>query len=484
METIELLKQALEVFRSGDLVLAKDLCQTVQGKTAGEPGSLRLLGQIAYMEGNPEEAADLFEKSLTAKPDQYSIWIKLGNIQAELGREAEAEKAYSEALSHSPEPYLAYLSRAQIRNAAGRKTEAFEDLDKAAEINPGAGQTYRLMALQGHPAVKTPAWRENLEHRLASRLFAPEDAIQAHYALGACCEADSDKNRMWYHYNQANSLQKNRAPEWREGYETLLAKSREVFSKEPPTGAVPEKAKKITPVFIVGLPRSGSTLLEKMLASHPKIAGGGETPFLPQVIGKIQDETLLAFPEGLDMLDDGTFSALSAAYQADLGTRAGNKPFATDKLLSNAFFLGLPHILTPWAKFIHVVRDPADTAFSIFKNYFWEQQTPEFCSLSDIGDYAGLMDAAMAHWKTLFPDSILEVRYEDLVANPEPELKRILEFLGLPWDAKCLNYQDTKTGSQTLSQDQARKALYTSSIGAAKSFATEMKPFFEAYKKA
>jgi tetratricopeptide (TPR) repeat protein len=484
---LETLKKALGAFRAGDLALARDLSETILKQDPDNPGALRILGQICYLEGNAEEAAELLEKSLKVKPDQYSIRLKLGNIKADLGDHKGAIGIYSKALDYSQTPGLAFLSRAQSYSALGKDQEAWADLGEAVRVNPTLGQAYRMMILLEHPAIKEAAWEQNLLERLVNGMFQREDAIQVHYALAGFYENAGDQKRMWNNLNKANGLQKNLAPPWTGRFENLVSRSCEVVTAGLLEKTVTGANKSLTPIFIVGMPRSGSTLLEQMLSRHPEIGTAGETSALTRTIGHLQGQmTLLPYPEGLDMLAQDDLKTLTGVYQEALEKAAGAnaakaKSFVTDKLLSNGFFAGFIKLILPWAKVIHIRRDPLDTALSIYKNYFWEQQSPEFCSLKDIGTYARFIEEMMAHWKTLLPGFIHEASYEGLVENPEAEMKKIIDFVGLPWDASCLDHQGSEKRAETLSSAQVRKPLHSTSIGRGKKFEQELAPFMAAF---
>ena len=484
MDLTDILKDALAAFRESDFSLARDLCETILEQNQDNPGALRILGQVCYLEGDAEGAAELLEKSLKVKPDQYSIWLKLGNIKADLGDHKGAIGNYSKALDHSQTPDLAFLSQAQSHSALGKDKEAWADLDEAVGVNPTLGQAYRMMILLEHPATKETAWEQNLLERLVNGMFQRQDAIQAHYALAGFYENAGDEKRMWDNLNKANGLQKNLAPPWTGTFENLVSRSREVVTAGLLEKAATGANKSLTPIFIVGMPRSGSTLLEKMLSRHPEIGAAGETSALTRTIGRLQGQmTLLPYPEGLDMLAEDDLKTLSADYQEALEKAAGAKAFVTDKLLSNGLFVGFIKLILPWAKVIHIRRDPLDTALSVYKNYFWEQQNPEFCSLKDIGTYASFIEEMMAHWKSLLPGFVHEVSYQDLVENPEAELRKTIDFIDLPWDARCLDHQGSEKRAETLSSAQVRKPLYSTSIGQGKKFEQELAPFMAAFAK-
>ncbi len=476
------LQESLKAFRQGNLSLARDYAETILRRDKGNPGALRLLGQIEFLDGKIEGAISFMEKSLALKPEQYSLWVKLGNLYAEKGLFEKSDRAYTRALDHSPDPHLALFWRAQARFSIGQKENAFADLTQALAFNSLSGQTYRLMVNLGHPDCLKKEFIANLAGKVSGRLFPREDMIHAHYALAGIYEKTRDRIKLWHHLSAANGLQNNSASAWEKAYREIAGRSREIFTREFLKSPSSPAKLKTTPIFIVGFPRSGSTLLEKMLSSHPMIAGGGETDLMPKLIGKIQEETLLGYPNGLETLEPESFTELAGFYLEAFSKRVKGAKFGTDKLLSNTFFLGLIVKLFPKARIIYIKRDPLDTAFSIYKNYFWEARSPEFCSLEAIGKYFLIVEDLMAFWRAEGV-SFHDVQYEDLVSSPEKIMKPLLAYLGVPWDEKCLDHRNSATVADTISLSQMEDPLSAKSVGSGKAFEKEMAPFLKVYGK-
>lgn len=485
MTAMEQIQTALQFFRAGLLNEAKDACKPVLDDNPKDPAALRLLGQIAYLEGDPEGALKHLEASLAEKPDQFSLQIKLGNVLADLRRGKDALAAYDKAIELDPEHHLGYFWKGQALAAAGDLEGAFRMYEAALKKNSDYGPAYRLMVKTGNPWVKSKVFREDLELKAANKAIPREDRIHMHYALAEVYSQLGKNDLMMARLKLANGLQKNRAADWRPSHKTLLEHMTKVFSGKDILKKAAQKKAGPAPVLIVGLPRSGSTLLEAMLGCHSKIAAGGETRAVPSALLRLQTEfTKRDFPEGIEELSQKAWGELSATLSGKLKGLSAKQPFVTDKLLPNGHILGVLYLMAPWAKVLYIRRSLDDTALSIFKNYFWEATSPHLCSLKDIGAYAAFYDQIMQLWQKTLPDCIREVSYESLVRSPEPELKKALGFLGLDWEPACLEFHTAEKQTQTLSQGQVTQPLYATSIGQAAALKDELDPFFEAYRKA
>lgn len=481
MSSTEQLKKALAYFRTGFLDEAEEVCNSLIAADTRDPGALRLLGQIAYQKGDLLKASNFLEASLQEKDDQFSIWIKLGNIYADLNRNSDAQQAYARATELKPDQPLGHFWQAQGFAAAGDMERAFQAYERALKLSPDFGPAYRLIVKTGNPWTKSKMFREELELKVINPSVSADDKIHMHFALAQLFNELNKPELMMGHLRMAKGLQKNRAPLWRPALQKLQKTMREVFSKVPPAlSQVPHF--KSVPVFVVGVPRSGSTLLESMLARHPAIGAGSETHIMPRILKKMQeDHTGQDFPDGLAQLQEESWTTLAKDLAESYAACGAGKPFVTDKLLANGQILGLLHRLAPSAKVLYVRRNPADAALSIFQNHFWEQTWPQLCALDDIGHYCGHYERAMEFWRQQLPNTIHDVWYERLVQDPEHELRSALSHLGLPFDPACLNFQEGQRAIQTLSQSQVTKPLYQTSVGKAATYAKDLGLFHEAY---
>jgi hypothetical protein len=231
----------------------------------------------------------------------------------------------------------------------------------------------------------------------------------------------------------------------------------------------------IRPIFIVGLPRSGSSLIEQILASHRDVFGAGENPFFLEAVGNALSGA------GADpaQLTTAQLRALGAEYLRRIAIAAPQAPRVTDKMLSNDFFVGLIHLALPNARIVHIVRDPLDTCLSIFSKHFGATLAYAY-DLGEIGRFYRAERRLMAHWQRVLPArTMLELRYEDVVADLEGQVRRLLAFCDLDWDPACLSFETTPRAVWTASATQVRQPLYRSAVGRWRPSAGMLRPLLD-----
>jgi hypothetical protein len=236
------------------------------------------------------------------------------------------------------------------------------------------------------------------------------------------------------------------------------------------------------PVFIIGMPRSGSTLVEQILSSHPDVYGAGEVKYLSRALGQLRDRfpSLQKYPQMMEKITPAQLEIVAKNYLSALSTGAGDAKRITDKLLTNYFFVGLIHLLYPKARFIHTARDPIDTCLSGFTKLF-KDDMPHSYDLGELGRYYGKYRELMAYWeKTLPKGTIKTVVYEDVVANTEKEAKELIKFLGLEWNDKCLEFHKSDRPVKTASVAQVRKPIYKTAVKRWKKYGDGLKPLADA----
>lgn len=237
------------------------------------------------------------------------------------------------------------------------------------------------------------------------------------------------------------------------------------------------------PIFIVSMPRAGSTLTEQILASHSQVFGAGELGALNGTVSNLVGVNNLDFPQVLKSLSADEFNRLGHTYLEYVkGITPANitADYFTDKLPANFRLIGFIHLILPNAKIIHCIRNPIETCLGCYKQIFRDQNLQFADDLTDVGQYYRLYHNLMEHWKTLFPGKILDVHYEKLVADQEAETRRILEFCGLPWEAQCLEYHKTDRPVFTASSVQVRKPIYSSALGRWKRYEKHLDPLLNA----
>ena len=430
------------------------------------------LGLALADSGLMQEAADSYYRALALNPKHGLSWNNLGATLEKLGNESAAEEAYSRAVQLDQRHHEAQNNLGAIYSVQGKLDEARTCFEKAIEATPGfISPHYNLPSLKVYdkddPHLKlleemalTTGANQSLDER-----------IRLSFALGKAREDAGNHDTAFVAYENGNRLKHNRLSMDERKADGNLAKIMEVFDQPFFEARTKPALSDRTPVFIVGLPRSGTTLIEQILASHPEIYGGGELSELREVLatpsGVTAGRTFIEYAADLSMVE---FETLGHEYLERVWALSPRSRFITDKMPANYFFIGMIHLIFPDAKIIHSVRDPIDSCFSCYARLF--NETMEFAyDLGTLGRYAVRYLRLMRHWHEVLPaDTVLDVRYEDIVDDVERQARRMLDYIGLPWSDECLKFYKNKRLVKTASIAQVRKPIYRSSVGRAKSF--------------
>jgi tetratricopeptide (TPR) repeat protein len=400
--------------------------------------SINLMGRVAFDRGELEESLAYYRQALALKPELADAYNNMGNVLKELGRLEEAQNAYLEALRLDPGIIGVYVNLADSKKL------------RAGDPN--------LTAMEELAAKK-----EGL---------SKNDRMQLDFALGKAYADLEDYDRSFQRL-LAGTAAKRAAIAYDEAATFALFDQLEaVFTRSlinaKSGGGDPSRM----PIFIIGMPRSGTTLVEQIIASHPMVHGAGELKIFNDVILTVRgrDGDALHFPDFVPALDADALRQIGARYTAlvrKLSEKSGRTDIAriTDKMPSNYYFAGLIHLALPNAKIIHTIRNPIDTCISCFSKLFTAEQNHTY-DLGELGRYYKRYERLMAHWRTVLPPGrILDVRYEDVVADLEGEAQRIIGHCDLSWDERCLSFHKTDRPVRTASATQVRKPIYNTAIG-------------------
>jgi tetratricopeptide (TPR) repeat protein len=447
------------------------------------PDTLYNLGSVFQKQGKLDEASERYTEALRIKPDYPAALNNLGNVLQEQGKLDEAVACYRTALDLEPDSPDAYLNLGHTLTVSGRFDEAVRVFETAIGLAPRRGLSYLLLAATGRIIPGSPYLRRMEE--LASDINSlPEaDQMELHFALGAVYADLGDQERSFRHLLAGNRLKRRRIDYDEAETLALFDRIRAVFTAEllacgPKTG-VPSPL----PVFVVGMPRSGTTLVEQILASHPQVFGAGELLHLPHLVRSFrQIESGVVFPEAVTVLPRERLERLGAAYLDGLRAKAPSAARIVDKLPDNFLRIGLIHLALPQARIIHVRRDPVDTCLSCFSILFAGRLHYTY-DLAELGRFYRAYEGLMAHWRDVLPPGVmLEVRYEDVVADLEGQARRILDHCGLAWDERCLAFHQNQRLVRTASAAQVRRPLYASSVGRWRVFADLARPLLDALR--
>jgi tetratricopeptide (TPR) repeat protein len=421
------------------------------------------VGEQSILINRLDEAAWCFERAAEFDPASARPLKGLAKIRQLQGRPAEARRIMAQAIAMGETTADTYTVLGQICQAEGDFSAAEDAFAHAIAIDPTHGPAHLRRALLGDAA--SPAARiAELEHIAGRPGLSADQQATLHFALGREYERAAAYDAAFAAYARANAVRHAQYP----GYS-------DSFSSADPSIAVFDAAflaaragfgdASARPVFVVGMMRSGTTLIEQILASHPEVHGHGELSELRQIYGAIRAAAPgQAYPPCLAGLDRAGALRYARQYLARLEREAPNASRSIDKLPHNFEQLGLIALLFPNARVIHCTRDRLDVCVS---NYFQDFGPLNLFTydLPTLGRYWREYDRLMRHWEAVLPLSILRVPYEALVADSEGWSRRAVEFLGLRWDAACLQFHSNPRPVFTKSLWQVRQPIYRSSIG-------------------
>ncbi|HEY1725882.1 MAG TPA: tetratricopeptide repeat protein [Steroidobacteraceae bacterium] len=415
------------------------------------------LGNVQRGQGMLEAAIESYRRALALRPDLAAAHANLGVALRLQGHGAQAEASCRRALTLEPESALTLAMLGEMRADQGAFEEAETLLRRAIELQPETAEAWIGLARLRRFTPADASWALQAQ-RIAQRPLAPRKEVLLRYALGKYHDDLQDYEQAFAHYRRANELSKL----FRPSYDRLsVAQSIDrIIAGHDRNQSVPARRNISTvprPVFIVGMMRSGTTLAEQMLASNPAVFGAGELMYWSDAAARAAQ-----LPAGAP---DSAVARLGADYRQLLQRLAPDAACVIDKMPGNFLHLGLIHAALPDARFIHMQRDPIDTCLSIYFQHF-EAFHPYAIDLDDLVHYTREYQRLMRHWRALLPQqTLLEVRYEELVEQPERWTRAMLEFIGLPWDPACLDFQRTTRSVLTASKWQVRQKLNRSSIG-------------------
>jgi hypothetical protein len=301
--------------------------------------------------------------------------------------------------------------------------------------------------------------------------------MNVHFTLGKAYLDIGDSSIAFHHFNLANQLKRSTIFFDHEEYAKRIKKFTEIFTAE----FIQQNQSKLetplghAPIFVLGMPRSGTTLLEQILSSHPMVRGAGELRYIGVLADEIED-----YPTIPPSFNSTGAEALGQGYLDKIAPLLEGRERLVDKMPGNFLHAGLIHTLLPHAKIIHSRRNPVDTCLSLYSKHFGGSH-PYCYNMTDLGNYYQSYMTLMTHWREVLPAShFLEVDYENVVDDIEMQTRRILDYLGLPWDPVCLNFYKNERTVRTASLNQVRKPIYSSSSGRWKKHAAQLKPLIDA----
>ena len=461
---------------AGVAVDAERLLRHALTQVAHLPLAWRGLGPVLLDMGRLLEADAATRHLLKIEPGNPGNWIMLGAVSTRLMRQDEAIRAYEQAARLTPKEVLLQMSIGHLQKTAGRRAECIEAYKRSLEMDPGLAEAWWSLADLKNYAFSA-AEVEEMQRLLASDARERSNEAQLHFALGKAFEQRREYPQAFAHYARGNALKRADGPFDIAQFEGKTARVRACFDKALFAARSGCGDPDPAPIFIVSLPRSGSTLIEQILASHSGVEGTMELPNMLTIVRELDHRHALkdGYPECVPALTGERLAALGRRYIEEVAPLRSGRAHFTDKMPNNFNHVGLIHLLLPNATVIDVRRHPMDTCFSNFKQHFAEGQSFTY-DLEDLGRYYRGYLALMDHWDQVLPGKVLHVSYEALVREPEANVRRLLEHCRLPFEAACLCFHQTRRPVRTASAEQVRQPLYTSGIGQWQPFARELEP--------
>jgi tetratricopeptide (TPR) repeat protein len=439
---------------------------------------LTQLGGVLYDLRQFDEAIGCYERALALAPGSPTMLHAIGRARYRQGRFEESRAAYIRAIELEPGNAENYWGVGRIYEAEGRFDKAIAWQEKALAHQPDHSLAHYSLVMMRSSADREARVRQ-LEQILAQGSPDPNRCAPLNFALAKLYDEGADYDQAFRYFKAGNDLRKA-AHRYQPGEEASLidrltaSLSKGLFDEKERIGSRSER-----PVFIIGMPRSGTTLVEQILASHPQIHGHGEVDHITELVIGLAErlEGRQPYPECLAALDANTAGCLAEEYLGQLERVACGAARSVDKMPHNFFHLGVIALLFPQARLLHCVRDPIDTCLSCYFHDFGLRH-PFSWDLEQLGHYYRDYQRLMAHWHATLPNPILDVPYEGLVGDQEVWSRKLIDFLGLPWDERCLAYYETNRPVTTSSSWQVRQPIYASSIGRWQHYVKHLGPLF------
>tara|TARA_B100000315_G_scaffold260292_1_gene320621 strand:+ start:2511 stop:4502 length:1992 start_codon:yes stop_codon:yes gene_type:complete len=461
---------------------AEEVCRAALKIDPNFVPAVQSLGVVLSRNQQFDDAEQAFLLVLDLAPNHNQAISNLASLYSTQGRFDEAEKLFKSAITLNPNSTHAHLNLGLCYAELGQMDDALTSLKKAVACDADNVDAYYALATSGQATLDQAA----LEHLTAlidgaDIALTPEQKIKVLFTLAM--QTDEAQSFDWY--SKGNQLRAETLAETGLVFDPArhrdtFAQLKSTFTKAFFADRAAWGSDSTVPVFVVGMPRSGTTLVEQIIAAHGDAEGVGERPDIPDLIKGFIEATggEEAFPASALLLAKDQIEEAAAAYLAKLESLSEGAARVVDKLPFNYVHLWLIQIMLPNAKIVHCRRDARDMGLSCYQQNF-VQPHPWSCDLAHIGHYTNAYEDLMAHWRENLSLPMLDVVYEELVADPAAESRRIIEFLELDWQNEVMDFHTTESRVKTASKWQVREPVYASSIGRWQEFAEQLSPLTE-----
>jgi len=501
-----------QILNEGRLGMAEAKCRSFLKENPTHTHAMSLLAEIANRLGYFDDAEFLLEKAVEFKPDDGDLRMKYATIlrkkqkfaktleqvnilcdkypdnltyQAQKaseimqnGNHEEAITLLDDILSKNPYNFSTLTSKGHAQKTLGKTDQAIQSYQSAYQIKPDHGEAFFSLA-----NLKTYSFTDNELDSMrgqAGRVdLSLRDKAYFHFALAQGCEVNGEYDEAFFHLERGNRIKNDQSQYSIERMEKELQAQIDVCDKTffEDLGNGGHEAK--DPIFILGLPRAGSTLIEQILASHSMVDGTLELPNILSIAQSLRGNDIYGklgnYPKSMESLTVEQRETFGKGYIEDTRMHRKDAPMFTDKMPNNFRHIGLIHLILPNAKIIDARRYPLDCCFSMFKQLFAQGQEFSY-GLAEAGSYYNSYVKLMDHWNAVLPNKVLKVNNEDIIEDLEGQVKRMLEFLELPYEEECISFYETDRSVRTASSEQVRRPINKDGMERWKPYSKNLKP--------
>jgi tetratricopeptide (TPR) repeat protein len=468
------------VVKNDDINAVKNFAKAVSLKNDFADGYFNL-GVFLKKLNKTSESIYSFNKAIQYNPKDFEAYNYLGMIHSDLEKNSEAIEFYKKAIFINPNLVVGYTNIAQIYLADGQFKECESYIRKGLEIKKNDSESHRLLSvITKYDSVNSHILE--MESYLEDKNLSDDDKMRFQFALAKAYEDVNNFTSSAKMLINANQLR-------RKSFKYNISHDLEQFDKIKYTFSSNffkkfdlQYQNSVKPIFVVGMPRSGTSLVEQIISSHHDVYGAGEISSLSDCINKVFNHVDLdIFFNKVNKSSGDNFKNIGEDYLKQI-SKLSSKKVIVDKMVLNFRLIGFIKICIPEAKIIHCVRSSRDTCISIYKNFFGKNVMPWAYDQIELAKYCNGYKDLILHWKNVIPESINDIVYEDLVTNPEEEVRKLIKFCGLEWDSNCLNFFQNKRSVNTASVNQVRKNFYKSSVEIWKNYESLLVDLFKNLK--
>ena len=444
----------------------------------GYTGARHMLAVVLFRQGHAARAAAHAERVLESDRSSIPVRTLLASCLAMSGDYARAIAGYESIIAQAPRLPTVWQSYGNALKSAGRRDDAVRAYRRCVALAPQLGEAYWSIA-----NFKTERFSEaeidSMRIALRSSGLSAEDRLYLHYSLGRALEQDGEFEDSFTHYAEGARIRKREVSYSADATTAQIRRAMQLFTASFFEARAGTGCMDADPIFVLGLPRAGSTLIEQILSSHSQVEGTLELPEIIAMARELGGRDGRAYPQRVADLDAAQLAALGARYIADTRAyRSTKRPFFVDKMPGNWEHVGLIRLILPNAKIIDARRDPMANCFAAFKQLF--SALDYSYDLTDLGRYYRDYAAMMAHWDEVQPGAVHRVMYEDVVADTGAPVRRLLDFCGLEFEPACLRFWETKRAVSTASSEQVRQPIFREGLDQWRNY----EPWLEPLKKA